>query len=196
MQDLEQYLNDSGTYTSPKNGKVYKTLKSLRAHLSYAGHINPASFKDRLYNIKCQFCCDEIIVSNIKRHEAACYLNPSNMANCKVCSKPIKDYKKSKGTCSRSCANVYFKSGENNGNWNPDAYRSTCFNYHQPICVICGEDKIVAVHHYDENHNNNDPANLIPLCPTHHQYVHSRYKNLVQSMIEDYILQWKLRNGV
>lgn len=45
---------------------------------------------------------------------------------------------------------------------------------------------IVAVHHYDGNHDNNSPENLIPLCPTHHQYVHSRYKKLVQEKIDYY----------
>ena len=54
--------------------------------------------------------------------------------------------------------------------------------------VVCGEDKIVAVHHYDHNHENNDPKNLIPLCPTHHAYVHSRYANEVLPYIEKYKL--------
>ena len=43
------------------------------------------------------------------------------------------------------------------------------------------------VHHYDENHYNNDPRNLIPLCPTHHQYVHSRYKDEIICTIDEYI---------
>jgi hypothetical protein len=64
------------------------------------------------------------------------------------------------------------------------SYRTICFRHHKKECVVCGENKIVAVHHYDENHSNNDPANLIPLCPTHHQYVHSRYKELVMEKID------------
>lgn len=59
--------------------------------------------------------------------------------------------------------------------------------------MICGEDKIVAVHHYDHNHYNNDPANLVPLCPTHHQYVHSRYKDEVKSIIDDYVRKFRGR---
>ena len=59
-------------------------------------------------------------------------------------------------------------------------------------CIVCGEDNIVAVHHYDHNKKNNEPSNLIPLCPTHHQYVHSRYKHLVEDKIEVYKRSFKL----
>jgi len=66
-------------------------------------------------------------------------------------------------------------------------YTTICFTHHKKECVVCGEDKIVAVHHYDENHHNNAPNNLVPLCPTHHQYVHSPHKHLVEKQIEDYL---------
>lgn len=66
-------------------------------------------------------------------------------------------------------------------------YRTICFTHHKKECVVCGEDRIVSVHHYDENHNNNDPNNLVPLCPTHHQYVHSGYKDLVIDKINDWM---------
>jgi len=49
----------------------------------------------------------------------------------------------------------------------------------------------VAVHHYDENHNNNNPENLVPLCPTHHQYVHSKYKNEVIDKINEFVYSFK-----
>jgi predicted HNH restriction endonuclease len=52
--------------------------------------------------------------------------------------------------------------------------------------VICGENKIVSVHHYDENHNNNSIENLIPLCPTHHQYIHSKYKDEILNKVDEY----------
>jgi hypothetical protein len=71
-------------------------------------------------------------------------------------------------------------------------YRSICWANHDKECVVCGEKRIVAVHHYDENHDNNDPKNLIPLCPTHHCYVHSSHKHLVEKQIEDYLKKrWK-----
>ena len=46
---------------------------------------------------------------------------------------------------------------------------------------------IVAVHHYNGNHDDDRIENLVPLCPTHHQYVHSKYKHLVQDTIDRYV---------
>jgi len=34
-------------------------------------------------------------------------------------------------------------------------------------------DKIVAVHHINHNHSDNRPENLVPLCPNHHEMLHS-----------------------
>ncbi len=124
--------------------------------------------------------------SNIVRHEKSCYLNPDNIRMCAVCGKPIKDYKNSKGTCSHSCANTMFRSGINHGNWKEDNYTTTCFYYHKRECVVCGEKFIVEVHHFDENHSNNEPSNLIPMCPTHHQYWHSGYKYLIEDIVIEY----------
>lgn len=187
---MEQYKNADGTYTSPKNGKTYKSLKAFNSHWYYAGHVRSDVFAKRLYNVKCQYCSSEMVVSNYKRHEAACYLNPHNIKLCEVCSSPIKNFKTSKGTCSKGCANTYFKSGENNGNWKQDAYRSTCFLYHKKECLVCMESNIVEAHHLDENRSNNDPSNLVPLCPTHHQYWHSRYRHLIEEKVYSYIKEW------
>lgn len=94
--------------------------------------------------------------------------------------------------CSRDCKDKAQRIGgikeimpDHYGTGN--CYRSICWANHEKKCVVCGEDKIVAVHHYDENHYNDDPKNLVPLCPTHHLYVHSSYKYLVQDKIEDYL---------
>jgi hypothetical protein len=109
--------------------------------------------------------------------------------NCPVCGNEFETQignKREKTTCSYKCSNTFFRSGKQNPNWKDDSYRSTCFEHHTKECVICGESKIVAVHHYDENHYNNDPKNLIPLCPTHHQYVHSKYKDEVIDKIDEY----------
>jgi hypothetical protein len=109
---------------------------------------------------------------------------------CPVCGNKFttqKGHPKEKTTCSHSCANTYFRSGPNNGSWNESNYRSTCFHYHGKKCIICGETRIVDVHHYDENHNNNKPENLVPLCPTHHQVYHSRYQNDIKQDVDSYI---------
>lgn len=114
---------------------------------------------------------------------------------CPVCGVEFETQigtKNEKSTCSYSCSNTYFRSGKNNPNWKlisdskDRKYRDICFIYHNKECVVCGEDKVVAVHHYDEDHNNNEPSNLIPLCPTHHHYVHSKWKEEVIEKINEY----------
>jgi hypothetical protein len=114
---------------------------------------------------------------------------------CPVCGKKfeaLKGNKREKVVCSRSCSNTYFRSGENNPNYKDGfdgdkRYRKICFKHHPKKCCICGFDHIVEVHHRDCNKNNNNPENLIPLCPNHHRMFHSKYRQLVSPLIEDYI---------
>ena len=190
--DLSEYKNVDGTFTSPKNGKVFKSEQALRSHLCFRR--SEKAFNFRNYSPpqgKCQFCSREMRKGDIVRHETGCYLNPTNKVECKFCKKPILNFRHNKATCSRSCANSFFKTGENNGNWKQDAYQSTCFLHHNKKCVVCGEINIVAAHHLDENHQNNAPENLIPLCPTHHQYWHSKFRHLVEPTVREYIANWK-----
>ena len=99
--------------------------------------------------------------------------------------------------CSRSCANTVGgrKKAEIYHGDDVAVYSTVCFRHHEKKCVVCGEEKIVAVHHNDWVHTNNDPKNLIPLCPTHHQYVHSSYRNDVQPIIDKYIIDWNTNRG-
>ena len=114
---------------------------------------------------------------------------------CPVCNKKFKTSKgnkREKVVCSYSCSNTYFRSGENNPNYKDEfdgvkAYRKICFKHHPKKCCVCEFDHIVEVHHMDCNKQNNDPSNLIPLCPNHHRMFHSRYRQLVLPLIEKYI---------
>lgn len=139
---------------------------------------------------KCQFCEKEARKCDNTRHEKNCYLNPKNIRHCPVCNTILK-YKKS-STCSVGCANTYFRSGfgPRRKNWNKDRYRAVCFHYHEAKCVCCDEKNIVEVHHLDEDKTNNDPSNLIPLCPTHHQYWHSRFRPVIETDVRSYIEKW------
>jgi|688.fasta_scaffold141169_4 hypothetical protein len=141
---------------------------------------------------------DNIDISHLNSRP---FLYERIIKKCPICDgefKTMKGHKREKVTCSHSCSNSFFRSGDSNPNWKGDErikfekeYRRICFEHHKKECVVCGENKIVAVHHYDENHNNNLLDNLIPLCPTHHQYVHSRYKNEVLPIIEEYRNKFK-----
>lgn len=134
----------------------------------------------------CKHCDSKFSLANINKHERSCSKNPicNKIKECPVC-KII--HTKAGVTCSYSCSNVYFRSGKNNPNWKGTSYRFICFAAHGKKCVVCGENKIVAVHHLNENHNDNAPENLIPLCPTHHQYMHSRYKKEIQKYIDKFL---------
>jgi len=90
--------------------------------------------------------------------------------------------KRDKITCSYKCCNTFFKHVKKK----VKSYNAICFRHHKKECIICKENRIVAVHHFDENRKNNSPENLIPMCPTHHQYYHSRYKHLVLEDIKKY----------
>ena len=131
----------------------------------------------------CDYCNNNFSLTNFKKHEDSCKKNPKNLKECPCCKKL---HSKDGVTCSYACSNTHFKHLRNK----PEKhirYRTICFNHHKKKCVICGEEKIVAVHHMNENHNDNRPENLIPLCPTHHQYIHSRYKKEVIEKINNYI---------
>lgn len=83
--------------------------------------------------------------------------------------------------CSKSCSNSRKHWWDNNAT----QYRTIAFKNWPKECAICKFDKIVAVHHLDENHNNNDPMNLIPLCPNHHEMIHSRWKTELEPIIDE-----------
>ena len=128
----------------------------------------------------CKKCGVEYHKDGLTSHERKC-------EGIKICPQCGKEYTGRKKTCGYACANKYFRSGENHPNWKPESYRSTCFLYHEKKCVICGEEKILAVHHMNEDKKDNRPENLIPLCPTHHQYFHSRYRSEVEPQILKYL---------
>lgn len=101
-----------------------------------------------------------------------------------VAREKTKKFKDSK-YCSRSCSN------NRQDWWNENAtnYRTIAFQNWKKECVVCGFDKIVVVHHMDENHNNNDINNLVPLCPNHHEMFHSKYRDEVEPLIIQKIME-------
>ncbi|PIZ82634.1 hypothetical protein COX97_03825, partial [Candidatus Pacearchaeota archaeon CG_4_10_14_0_2_um_filter_05_32_18] len=53
-------------------------------------------------------------------------------------------------------------------------------------CVACGFDKVVDLHHLDENNKNNSPNNLIGLCPNHHKMLHDfRYREEMLNILRE-----------
>lgn len=172
------------------NEKLIKNSKTKsQAIISIFGYDNGTSRRkfEKLINET------QIDISHLTKRE---FIYDRIIKKCPICDiefETMKNHSREKITCSHSCSNSFFRSGNNNPNWKGEGrskfeneYRRICFEYHKKECVICGENKIVAVHHYDENHNNNSIDNLIPLCPTHHQYIHSRYKDEISSKVDEY----------
>lgn len=107
---------------------------------------------------------------------------------CPVCEEYFKTKrgKTEKITCSVTCANQWrsipsHKKKRIN-------YRKICFENHERRCIICGEGLAIDVHHFDKNRKNNNPENLIPICPTHHRYLHR--KNL-RDLIYEQVLKYR-----
>lgn len=172
-----------------ENDKIKDILKSSNSYDEASkkcfGYSNGKSIT-KLRNFVFFYAIDVSHFSNKKRKNKYQIITKV----CPVCGTSFNTklgIKKEKITCSYACSNIYFRSGENNGNWKDDAYRSTCFLHHKKECIICGEKNIVSVHHMDHNHDNNSPENLVPLCPTHHQYLHSNYSYLIIDKVKKYI---------
>lgn len=121
--------------------------------------------------------------------------------SCPVCNSKFEikiGSKKEKTTCSISCSNTYFRSGVDNANYKDIGeydkrsrtfalkYRKICFDNHEYKCVVCDENKILDVHHFDGDKFNNEPENLIPICATHHNYLHSKYKDEIIGKVIEY----------
>lgn len=96
--------------------------------------------------------------------------------------------------CSRTCSNSIGGKAKARKHHTDEtaSYTVVAWRHHKKKCVVCPEEYIVAVHHLNENHEDNDPKNLVPLCPTHHQYMHSRYKYIIEDVVTEYVTnRWK-----
>jgi len=91
---------------------------------------------------------------------------------CKRCDREMLIH--AKGLCP-GCYQFIFHL-ERNKAWNQKKNYGLDFELYKKLtksCLICGFDKIVDLHHLDENKQNNSIENLIGLCPNHHQMLHN-----------------------
>lgn len=147
------------------------------------------TIKVKMPTSECQFCKEHFGTNIIDRHIEKCYLNQKNLRLCPVCETPIKG---KSVTCSKNCSNKIFKTGPKSSTFKGKKYTNICYHYNEKKCVVCDEKNIVEVHHLDLDHNNNKPDNLIPLCPTHHSYLHFGFDNLIKDQIDKWKKEIKL----
>jgi len=175
-------------HQSPNQCPAIRVKNSNATKKSNKFVVNAANIK-----VDCKWCNKTYSKSGIKSHEKACYLNPDNLKICPVCGLAIKDYRYN-ATCSSKCARKHFdekyKTYGRNNRWDL-TYRTICFDHHEKKCIICGEDIIVSVHHYDGDHKNDDPRNLVPMCPTHHNYMHSNHLYILKECVDEYVSEFK-----
>lgn len=80
---------------------------------------------------------------------------------------------KAKGLCG-GCYTTIFRL-QYNKEWNYQKKHNINVELYRKLtkkCIICGFDKIVDLHHLDQNPENNSPDNLVGLCPNHHKMIH------------------------
>ena len=88
--------------------------------------------------------------------------------------------KSGKFFCSKSCQTTWRNQqfvGEKHANWRhgKDTYKSILTRLKIPaVCSVCKtvDRRVLAVHHRDHNHDNNDKENLAWLCHNCHYGVH------------------------
>lgn len=132
--------------------------------------------------IKCKCCGYEWEVSPISFIESehknysfqGCPQCKYTILKCAYCGKEFKRLKSAIKSdivyCSKECGNRH-KNNLIKMN-NSTAYRRNAFDYYPHKCAICGwneDERILEVHHIDENHDNNELNNLMILCPICHK---------------------------
>lgn len=112
------------------------------------------------------------------------------VVSCFMCGKAtyksgknLKSSRSKKYFCNKSCQTIWRNSivhiGSNHPNWrgghSSESYRNILKRSGKEcLCVRCKMDdkRILAAHHVDHNHKNNDPKNLIWLCHNCHFLIH------------------------
>jgi len=104
---------------------------------------------------------------------------------CKRCKRNMPHH--AKGLCP-GCYNFVFHlerikahSYKKYHNIDPNLYKKITKS-----CIICGFDKVVDLHHLDENRENNSEENLVGLCPNHHKMLHDfRYRKEIRVKLKE-----------
>lgn len=120
-------------------------------------------------------------------------LRKGEMRKCFICNteiyksrKALLGSKSEKFFCGKSCQTIWRNSivniGSNHPNWKGGrhvSYRNILTKNKVPkVCPLCKnkDERVLAVHHIDNNHRNNAVVNLSWLCYNCHTLVHNHEK--------------------
>ena len=107
------------------------------------------------------------------------------IAICKRCNREMPIH--AKELCA-GCYNFVFHLDKNKSWSQKKNYGLNIENYKKITkrCVICGFDKVVDLHHLDQDKTNNYEKNLIGLCPNHHKMLHDfRYRGEMLNSLKE-----------
>ncbi len=128
-----------------------------------------------------------------KEHHAkglcyACYKKYSWRPKLKICKRCKRSLPMHAKDLCNGCYNFVFRLDYTKAR-NYKKYHNIDIELYKKItkaCDICGFDKIVDLHHLDENKNNNSEENLIGLCPNHHKMLHDfRYRKEIHNKLRE-----------
>lgn len=104
---------------------------------------------------------------------------------CKKCGRIMPLH--AKGVC-QGCYNTLFRL-QYNKDWNYKNWHNISPDVYKKItkeCTLCGFNKIVELHHLDENNKNNAEENLTGLCPNHHKmFHHMNFRQEILNMLKE-----------
>ena len=137
--------------------------------------------------IKCKNCGKEVMAHS-KELCTTCYkrlLWKPKCIECKRCKRKIPHH--ARGLCA-GCYNFVFHLKRIKGE-NATRYHSINSELYKELtkrCILCGFEKVVELHHLDENRKNNSTENLIGLCPNHHKMLHYfKFRAEMRKLLEE-----------
>lgn len=146
---------------NPKRGEFYNKLKQIS---------------------KLKF---DLKLGEIKKFEVIC----SCCENIFIVEEREKQFPtKTEYYCSRNCANSVGGKAKRDKH-GITQYATIAKKYYDEKCIVCGFNEIVDVHHIDKNRENNNPTNLVFLCPNHHYVLHRKNAEYVDKRIKEFILE-------
>lgn len=161
------------------NRRSLITLQCLDCGYKWESNAQIALYPDtRCGKRQCPNC------GNIASHEKV------NNVTCAFCGKEIYRApsrltinKSGYFYCSRECGNLHKNQlREQSGEWlDSKSYRKKAFDVYPHVCKICGwdqDERILEVHHIDEDRENNTLNNLCILCPICHRKITLGYYTL------------------
>lgn len=149
--------------------------------------------------IRCEKCGHEweamptsVLYDDFQHRCPNCGVAKKEKFNCAYCGKeiyrvPSQIARNKTGLfyCSQRCGNLHKNQiRKENGEWdNSLNYRLRAFENYEHKCAICGwceDERVLEVHHIDEDRSHNQLENLIILCPICHKKLTLHLYQLVE----------------